>query len=132
MPVCTSYAGKSGSSYSIRRLGRIVFLLGVVGVFLPILPTTPFMLLALWAFSRGSKRLHDYVWQHPRFGPYVQDWTLHRIIPRKAKVAAVTMLSVSAIYLLLVTSLPNWAKLAGCTIMLMVATWLWVQSETNE
>ena len=65
---------KSGLDRPLRRalflvLGILFFATGVIGVFLPVLPTTPFMLLALWAFSNSSQRFHDYIWNHKRYGP---------------------------------------------------------------
>lgn len=59
--------------------------LGGLGVVLPGLPTTPFMLLAAWMFSKSSPRFHAWLWHHRVFGPYVRDWARHRVIPMKAK-----------------------------------------------
>ncbi len=73
--------------------------LGIVGIFLPGLPTTVFLLIALWAFSKSSLRFHTWLWNHPRFGPPVRDWHNHQIIPLKAKLLAVMMMSVSLIYI---------------------------------
>ena len=73
--------------------------LGIVGIFLPGLPTTVFLLIALWAFSKSSLRFHTWLWNHPRFGPPVRDWHNHQVIPLKAKLLAVMMMSVSLIYI---------------------------------
>ncbi|VAW74625.1 Hypothetical protein DUF454, partial [hydrothermal vent metagenome] len=67
-------------------LGISFFSLGAVGAVLPGLPTTVFMLLALWAFSRSSKRFHDWLYHHPLFGPSLQQWHEHQIIPKNAKI----------------------------------------------
>lgn len=72
--------------------------IGVVGIFLPGLPTTVFLLIALWAFSRSSLKFHTWLWNHPRFGPPIRDWHLHKVIPRKAKWLAVLMMSASFVY----------------------------------
>ncbi|SOY53528.1 conserved hypothetical protein, DUF454; putative membrane component [Cupriavidus taiwanensis] len=73
-------------------LGGLCLLLGVIGIFLPVLPTTPFVLLAAACFARGSRRFHEWLLGHPRFGPLVSDWQRHRSIPFKAKCLALSMM----------------------------------------
>lgn len=71
---------------------------GVVGIVLPLLPTTPFLLLAAFCFARGSQRLHDWLVHHPRLGPPIHDWQKHGAISRRAKQLA--MLSIGAVLLI--------------------------------
>jgi uncharacterized membrane protein YbaN (DUF454 family) len=66
-------------------LGWTFFGIGLVGTLLPLVPTTPFMLLALWAFSIGSERFHRWLYHHPVFGPPLQRWQRDRVIPLWAK-----------------------------------------------
>ena len=68
--------------------GLAALALGVLGAFLPLLPTVPFLLLAAFCFARGSDRLHTWLLAHPTFGPAILDWQRHGAISRKAKVAA--------------------------------------------
>lgn len=110
-------------------LGCLFFAIGFIGIFVPLLPTTVFMLLALWAFSRSSQRLHDYLWNHPRFGAAVRDWYQHGIVPRRAKVAAVLMMSLSAGFLLFFSAVPVWAAGSAIVIMALVAGWLLARPE---
>ncbi len=75
--------------------------LGLVGVVVPGMPTTVFLIAALWAFSKSSERFHHWLWNHPRFGEALQNWHMHQVIPIKAKVLAVLMMSASYLYLCL-------------------------------
>lgn len=62
---------------------------GVIGVFLPLVPTVPFMLLAAFCFARGSEKFHRWLVEHPRFGKAIRDWRAHGAISRRGKTAAV-------------------------------------------
>lgn len=62
--------------------------LGIVGAFLPVLPTTPFMILAAACFARSSKRLENRLLEHEKFGPLLRDWRERGAIPRRAKAAS--------------------------------------------
>jgi|TARA_A100001391_G_scaffold201457_1_gene188512 uncharacterized membrane protein YbaN (DUF454 family) len=77
-------------SYLYLALGWLSVGLGIVGAFLPILPTTPFMLLAAWLFSKGSPRLHAWIYNHPHFGPSIRHWNEHGVIHRRAKIMAMS------------------------------------------
>jgi uncharacterized protein len=103
-------------------------LLAVLGVVLPGLPTTPFVLLAAWAAARGSRRLNDWLLAHHIFGPTIRNWITERAVTRKAKRAATaTMLACTAI---LVFTAPHWGiAAAGCSVMAAVGTWLWRRPE---
>lgn len=76
-------------------LAHLFLGLAVVGVVVPGLPTFPFLLLAAWAAARGSRRLHEWLYRHPRFGPELQRWRERRAIARRSKVLAIALLVVS-------------------------------------
>ena len=65
------------------------FALGLIGAFLPLLPTVPFMILAAFCFARGSDRFHDWLVGHPTFGPAIRDWRESGAISRRGKSWAV-------------------------------------------
>lgn len=76
--------------------------LGILGIALPLLPTTPFILLAVFCFSRSSERLHNWLVTHKRFGPMIENWHQHGAISKRAKyLSAMAMIAVFAISLVL-------------------------------
>lgn len=113
---------------SIKRatfllLGALSLALGVIGIVLPILPTTPFILLAAFFFAQSSERLHAWLLNHPRFGPSIRDWQQHRAISRFAKkLAILTMIGVLAVSLLL--QLPLWVITVQALAMLAVSIFI--------
>jgi uncharacterized membrane protein YbaN (DUF454 family) len=67
--------------------------LGVVGLFLPVMPTVVFMIAAAWCYSRGSPRLRRRLLAHPKLGPPIRDWEQHRAISMRGKVTGITMVT---------------------------------------
>jgi uncharacterized protein len=105
-------------------LGFVCVGLGVLGAFLPLLPTTPLLLVALWAFSRSSRRFHHWLYTHPRFGPRLQDWHERGIIPVKVKASAVSVMAVSLALMAFVARV-KWPVLAvAAAVMLVGATYV--------
>lgn len=105
--------------------------LAVVGLFLPMVPSVPFVLLAAWAAARSSPRLERALLQHPRFGPALQDWRLAGVVRRPAKLAASIGMGVSAVMILLLVPSP-WAQFAALGCMGLVLIWLWRRPEQRE
>ncbi|TSD86883.1 DUF454 domain-containing protein [Mycobacterium sp. KBS0706] len=79
----------------LQVFGTLCVIAGIIGVFVPLWPTTIFMILALWAFARSSPRLHNWLLTHRRFGPPLQAWERHGAIPAWAKLLAVVSLATS-------------------------------------
>ncbi len=101
--------------YGLIALGWLCVGLGVIGAFLPVMPTTIFLILALWAFSRSSARFHGWLYSHPRLGPPLRDWHAHRVIPIPAKCLALSMMTLSLLYVTLVVA-EGWALPLGLAL----------------
>jgi len=105
--------------------------LGIAGAFLPLLPTTPFLLLAAFAFSRGSAQLHDWLLDHPHFGPPIHHWRTHGAISTQVKVIA----SVSLVVVFIVSiimQVPAWLLMTQGMILSGVAFFLWTRKTPPE
>lgn len=88
-------------------LGAVFVALGVIGLFLPVLPTTPFLLLAAACFARSSSRIYHWLMRHRTFGPLLREWNQHRAIPYRAKRMALVMIALS-FTLSIVLFIPYW------------------------
>lgn len=86
-----------GGKVMLRALGLGAAALAVAGLALPVLPTTPFLLVSAWAFARSSPRLEAWLRDHPRLGPPLSAWEERRAIPRGAKAVAVVSLPASGL-----------------------------------
>ena len=95
--------------------GTICLVLGIIGIFIPLLPTTPFLLLSAAAYFRGSERLYNWLINHKYLGAYIRNFREFRAIPLQAKFFSVTLLLGTIGYCLFFLTLPLWAKiLLGC------------------
>ena len=75
----------------LLSLGWICVGLGFIGIFVPGLPTTIFLIVALWAFTKSSKKLRVWLLNHKKFGPFLRDWQEHRVVPLRAKILMVIL-----------------------------------------
>lgn len=103
-------------------LGWTFFGIGFAGAFLPVLPTTPFMLVSLWCFSRSSPRFHNWLYNHKFFGPPLQQWQDYRVIPLTAKIVAVSFMTIGLVYVYWYSNFALWAKL---TVSAIIAYGCW-------
>ena len=90
-------------------LGSVSLVLGIMGVFLPVLPTTPFLLLAAAMYMRSSQRLYDWLMSHKHLGAYIRNFREHKALPLRVKVVSVTMV---------------WATLLYCAIFVAKEWWM--------
>jgi uncharacterized membrane protein YbaN (DUF454 family) len=101
--------------------------IGAVGAVLPLLPTVPFLLLALFCFARGNPAWEQRLLDHPTYGPQLLDWRQRRAIPRRAKWAALIAMGVSVGVTALTAGWP-WV-LIPAAVMTLSGTWIWTRNE---
>lgn len=102
--------------------------LAMVGVVVPGIPTFPFLLLAAWSAARGSKRLHDWLYAHPRFGQSLIDWEQKRAVSRRVKVIAIVLLVMSWIIMYWRVG-SVWVLVALALLFITVGTFLATRPE---
>src|SRR3954469_13058110 len=117
----------------LQGLAVVSLVMAVVGIVLPVMPTVPFLVVAAWAASRSSPRLHAWLLAHKRFGPYLRDWSEAGVVPRRAKWFSTAMMGGSA------ASMPvfipaEWAAIMAVPAagMLVVLVWLWRRPERRS
>ena len=106
-----------------RTLGLAMVGLAIAGVFLPLLPTTPFLLVAAWAFARSSPRLEAWLRNHRQLGPFLSAWEERGAIPRWAKALAVVGVT-SGWGMLAWRGAPPWVLAGSGALLLMVLAWV--------
>lgn len=104
-------------------LGWLSLITGIIGIFLPLLPTTPLVLLAAWCFSKSSERFHTWLLEHKFFGPIVKDWQSSDGIPRQARNRAIIFMWLGMGISIWVVS-RFWATIGLIFIGLCVSTYL--------
>jgi uncharacterized membrane protein YbaN (DUF454 family) len=117
--------------YALLAIGWLSVVLGVIGIFLPVLPTTPFLLLAAACFMRSSKRFYLWLVNHPLLGPWIVDYLEGEGIPLKAKVYAIGLMWLSiGISSYLVPLL--WARLFMLTSAVLVSLYILKQKTLSK
>ena len=104
-------------------LGWAALGLGVLGIVVPLLPTTPFLILAAYFFSQGSRRLHAWLLNHRVFGPPIENWRRHRALSTGAKLAALAAMALM-LAISVVADVPAWALAVQAVILAGVAVFL--------
>lgn len=92
--------------------GGLALLAGVIGIFLPVLPTTPFILLAALCFARSSPRIYGWLLNHRLFGPMIDTWQRHRSIPRRVRWIALASMGFSISLSIMLMQGQPWLQLA--------------------
>jgi Uncharacterized protein conserved in bacteria len=90
-------------------VGTISLILGVVGIFVPLLPTTPFLLLTAYLYLKGSPKWYDRLISQPKLGPYILNYQKNKVIPKRVKITSLTFL---------------WASILFCIFFVVPSLWL--------
>ena len=90
--------GNSSMKFILTILGFIALGLGVLGAFVPVLPTTPFLLLSAALFLRSNKKLYEWLLNHHRLGTYISNFMVHKAIPLRVKVVSISVLWITLLY----------------------------------
>jgi uncharacterized membrane protein YbaN (DUF454 family) len=119
---------KRADPVSLRRLAYLCLAwtcigLGAAGIVLPLLPTTPFLLVAAWAAPRGSPRLDAWLLRHPHFGPPIRAWREERAVPLRAKWLACMLLLVSWV-VMAVSAASYWVPAITAPLFIAVALYV--------
>lgn len=114
------------TKYVFLSFGFLSLALGIVGAFLPLLPTIPFILLAAFCFSKGSKRLHSWLLNQKLFGRMIHDWEKHGIIQPRLKwvstVGIILMLSYPIVFISIPLVIKILAGGVGACVIVFIQT----------
>ncbi len=108
-------------------LGWLCLILGTLGIFLPILPTTPFALLAAYFFSKSSKTLHEWLLSQKHLGPLIKDWERSGVIRTRAKILATVTMILLFSYTTIFVQVPLGIKILVNLIGVAVLTFIWTR-----
>jgi uncharacterized membrane protein YbaN (DUF454 family) len=98
--------------------GFISLALGFVGIFVPLLPTTPFLLLSAWLFAKSSERWHKWLLQHKQLGGYIRQFQEDKSIPLRIKIISISLLWATILFSVIVVAKMGWLKI----VLLAIAT----------
>ena len=107
--------------YILAFLGSLSLALGILGIFLPVLPTTPFLLLAAALYVRSSERLYNWLMQHRHLGPYIKNFRENKAIPLRVKIVSVSLVWVTLLYCAVFVAKEWWMSLVFVTIATAVS-----------
>ena len=108
--------------------GIVCAAIGALGLVLPLLPATPFVLLAAICFARSSRRLHNWITDHQWFGPLIEDWQRNGSIARPTKLLALATLVATPVITLLIGA-PLLVVLMQIVVLAGVGLWIWSRPE---
>ncbi|MBQ7856568.1 MAG: YbaN family protein [Alistipes sp.] len=104
-------------------IGVVSLVLGVVGIFLPLLPTTPFLLLSAAVWLKASPRLYQWLINHPVLGEYIRNFHQHRAIPLRVKVYSVSLVWLTIGYCIVAVVEQWWWAQLGLGLLATAITW---------
>lgn len=122
--------------WALLASGFLAIVLGGLGIFLPVLPTVPFLLLALACFARSSERFYDWLLEHAHFGPIIQPYINGCGLSRRSKVKAITLLwasiTLSAFLLIELVWVQGLLLVIACAVTFYLLSLPTISIENNE
>ncbi|MBP9673602.1 MAG: YbaN family protein [Bacteriovoracaceae bacterium] len=115
--------------YFFITIGFIFLFLGIIGIFLPLLPSTPFLILTAFCFNRGSDKFHTWLMHHPLLSPPLLDWQKNRRIRRKYKILTTLTLAFSSLFVFTSQSIPKIGYISFILSILGVLIFVWTRKE---
>jgi uncharacterized membrane protein YbaN (DUF454 family) len=116
-------------SHSVRSAlvvaGSGFLVVGLAGVFLPVLPTTPFLLLAAACYARASRRFYNALLNSRLFGPAILEWQQHRTIAWRTKLAAIALMALTLATSIVFFVEETWLRVALALLGLVLGAWLY-------
>ena len=112
-------------------LGFLSLGMAYIGVVTPGIPYSPFIVFAAYCFSKGSKRMHDWLYNHKLFGPFLTNWNQKRVFPQKMKYFMLGMMSLSLI-LMYTGGVKPIGIISTAIFMAIVAVWAWRYPSSAE
>ena len=106
--------------YLFAFLGTVSLVLGIMGIFLPVLPTTPFLLLSAAMYMRSSQRLYEWLMSHKHLGAYIKNFREHKALPLRVKTVSVTMVWITLLYCAIFVAEEWWMRAMFITIAIGV------------
>ena len=107
--------------------GVILVGIGTLGIFVPLLPTVVFYLLAAWCFSNSHPEWAERLYTHPKYGPHLVAWRDRRAISRKGKIAAIATMALSIP--MVGFTVGGWWTLIPVGVLGTIGTWIWTRAE---
>jgi uncharacterized membrane protein YbaN (DUF454 family) len=107
--------------------GWISVVLGAIGAILPIMPTTPFLILAAYLFSKSSPRFHKWLLELPKFGPIIKQWEETKTIRKEVKITAIVVLSISMMVTITFVPVKQIVKLVMIFFWISVSIYIWTR-----
>lgn len=108
-------------------IGSISLVLGIIGIVLPLLPTTPFLLLSLACFVKSSDKLYRFVLGNKYLAPYIEDYTNGKGIPKKTKIKAISMIWITIGFSVVFLIEQNIFKISLLTTASLVSIYIWTR-----
>ncbi|WP_347359168.1 YbaN family protein [Bdellovibrio sp.] len=113
-------------------LGWLFLSLGIIGIFLPLLPTTPFLLLTAFFFARSSIRWHKWLLAQLHMGPLILDWQKHGVIRTRAKLMATGLMVPLVSLSLFFGNVPLYAKISAAVVCSCVLVFIWTRPSVSH